>query len=161
MAAVAGGQDDSLQWLGQQIASDPRFAAATVRFWWPAIYGADPLIAPEDDSAPNYAQHLRAFKEQEALIGSLARRFEAAEFSAKSLFADMLTAKWYRHSLTTDVELVTARGSELETVGRGRLLGPEELDRKNIAVFGRTWRQNDQWNAHDFSVENGTDWLSR
>ena len=150
--AVAGGQDDSLQWLGQQIASDPRFAAATVRFWWPAIYGADPLIAPEDDSAPNYAQHLRAFREQEALIGSLARRFEAAEFSAKSLFADMLTAKWYRHSLTTDVELVTARGSELETVGRGRLLGPEELDRKNIAVFGRTWRQNDQWNAHDFSV---------
>ena len=65
----------------------------------------------------------------------------------------MLTAKWYRHSLTTDVELVTARGTELETVGRGRLLGPEELDRKNIAVFGRTWRQNDQWKAHDFSVE--------
>ena len=64
----------------------------------------------------------------------------------------MLTAKWYRHSLTTDVELVTARGSELETVGRGRLLGPEELDRKNIAVFGRTWRQNDQWKAHDLSV---------
>ena len=134
--SVAGGQDDSLQWLGQQIASDPRFAAATVRFWWPAIYGADPLIAPEDDSAPNYAQHLRAFKEQEALIGSLARRFEAAEFSAKSLFADMLMAKWYRHSLTTDVELVTARGSELETVGRGRLLGPEELDRKNTR---RVW----------------------
>ncbi len=80
-------------------------------------------------------------EEQEALIGSLARRFEASEFSAKSLFADMLMAKWYRHSLTTDVELVTARGSELETVGRGRLLGPEELDRKNIAVFGRTWRQ--------------------
>jgi hypothetical protein len=151
--SVAGGQDDSLQWLGQQIANDPRFAAATVRFWWPAIYGTDPLVAPEDDSAPNYAQHLRAFKEQEALIGSLARRFEASEFNAKSLFADMLTAKWYRHSLTTDVELVTARGSELETVGRGRLLGPEELDRKNIAVFGRTWRQQDRWKAHDFSVE--------
>jgi hypothetical protein len=152
--SVAGGQDDSLQWLGQQIASDPRFAAATVRFWWPAIYGADPLMAPEDDSAPNYAQHLRAFKEQEALIGSLARRFEASEFNAKSLFADMVTAKWYRHSLTTNVELVTARGSELETVGRGRLLGPEELDRKNIAVFGRTWRQqHDSWRAHDFSVE--------
>ena len=150
---VAGGQDDSLQWLGQQIASDPRFAAATVRFWWPAIYGTDPLIAPEDDSAPNYAQHLRAFKEQEALIGSLARRFETSEFNAKSLFADMVMAKWYRHSLTTDVELVTARGTELETVGRGRLLGPEELDRKNTAVFGRTWRQKRGNTAHDFSVE--------
>ena len=151
--SVAEGQDDSLQWLGQQIANDPRFAAATVRFWWPAIYGADPLMAPEDDSAPNYGQHLRAFREQEALIGSLARRFEASEFNAKSLFADMLMAKWYRHSLTTDVELVTARGSELETVGRGRLLGPEELDRKNHAVFGRTWQQEDWLKAHHFSVE--------
>ena len=151
--AVAGGQDDSLQWLGQQIASDPRFAAATVRFWWPAIYGTDPLMAPEDGGAPNYAQHLRAFTEQEALIGSLARRFETSEFNAKSLFADMVMAKWYRHSLTTDVELVTARGSELATVGRGRLLGPEELDRKNTAVFGRTWQQNRGNTAHDFSVE--------
>ena len=150
--SVAGGQDDSLQWLGQQIASDPRFAAATVRFWWPAIYGADPLMAPEDDSAPNYAQHLRAFKEQEALIGSLARRFEASEFSAKSLFADMLMAKWYRHSLTTDVELVTARGSELETVGRGRLLGPEELDRKNTPCLAELGGKR-QRKAHDFSVE--------
>ena len=150
---VAGGQDDSLQWLGEQIASDPRFAAATVRFWWPAIYGANPLIAPEDDGARDYAQHLRAFAEQETLIGSLARRFEASEYNAKTLFADMVMAKWYRHSLTTDVELVTARASELATVGRGRLLGPEELDRKNTAVFGRTWQQNKGNTAHDFSVE--------
>ena len=150
---VAAGQYDSLQWLGQQIAKDPRFAAATVRFWWPAIYGAAPLIAPEDEDAPSYGQHLRAFEEQEALIGALARRFEASEFSAKSLFADMLMAKWYRHSLVTDVELVTARATELATVGRGRLLGPEELDRKNKAVFGRTWRQSRADDPHNLSVE--------
>ena len=40
---VAKGQRDSLQWLGYRISRDPRFAAATVRFWWPAIFGADPL----------------------------------------------------------------------------------------------------------------------
>ena len=149
---VAGGQNDSLQWLGQQIASDPRFAAATVRFWWPAIYGTDPLIAPENNNAPDYGQHLRAFTAQEALIGSLAARFEASQFNAKSLFADMVMSNWYRHSIATDVELVTARGTELETVGRGRLLGPEELDRKNIAVFGRTWQQNSH-QAHHFSMQ--------
>ena len=51
------------------------------------------------------------------------------------------------------LELVSARGTELETVGRGRLLGPEELDRKNTAVFGRTWQQNTGNEAHDFSDE--------
>ena len=150
---AAAGQVDSLQWLGLQIARDPRFAAATVRFWWPAVYGADPLIAPEDDEAPDYAQHLRAFTEQEALIGKIAKRFETSEFNAKSLIADMVMAKWYRHSLVTDVDLVNARATELATVGRGRLLGPEELDRKNKAVFGRTWRQDSGNTAHDFSVE--------
>ena len=150
---TAGGQGDSLQWLGQQIAKDPRFPAATVRFWWPALYGADPLIAPEDDDKPDYAQHLRAFTEQEALIGAIARRFEASAFNVKSLFADMLMANWYRHSVATDAELVSARATELATVGRGRLLGPEELDRKNKAVFGRTWQQNTGNEAHDFSDE--------
>ena len=29
---------DSLQWLAQQMADDPRFATATVKFWWPAIW---------------------------------------------------------------------------------------------------------------------------
>ena len=32
-------------------------------------------------------------------------------------------------------------GGAIATVGSGRLLTPEELDRKNLAVFGRTWGQ--------------------
>ena len=80
------------------------------------------MITPEDNSAPDYGQHLRAFTEQEALIGSLAARFEASKFNAKLLFANMVMSKWYRHSLTTDVELVTARGTELATVGQLSLI---------------------------------------
>ena len=151
---VAGGAPDSLQWLGHRMSQDPRFAAATVRFWWPAIFGADPLVAPEDTQMPDYEANRRAFNEQDALIESLAGHFVESGFTARELFADMVMSRWYRHSQVTNPALVDNRAVELASVGRGRLLGPEELDRKNIAVFGRTWRQ---WQSglspHSFSQE--------
>ena len=138
---VAEGQRDSLQWLGYRIANDPRFAAATVRFWWPAVFGAEPLTAPEDPDGPNYDQRLNAFNEQERLVNELASKFEASGFRARALFADMTMSKWYRHSEVDSAEAVAVRSLELATVGSGRLLTPEELDRKTKAVFGRAWRQ--------------------
>ena len=144
---------DSLQWLGQQIAEDPRFAAATVRFWWPAIYGSDPLVLPANPNAPDYQQQLNAFNAQETEVGEIAGRFEASGYNAKSLFADMVMSRWYRHSEVTDPALVEARLVELATVGSGRLLTPEELDVKNRGIFGRTWRQSgEQPGAHDYEM---------
>ena len=52
---------DSLQWAAKQIADDPRFATATVKFWWPAVFGTEPLALPEDPEGPDYDQRLRAF----------------------------------------------------------------------------------------------------
>ena len=141
---------DSLQWLGEQIVADPRFAPATVRFWWPAIYGADPLVAPTNPAAPDYQQQLNAFNAQEAEIGEIALRFEASGYNARSLFADMVMSRWYRHSEVTDPAAVESRLTELATIGSGRLLTPEELDTKNRAVFGRSWRQrNDDSAAYE------------
>jgi len=151
---AAGGPRDSLQWLGYRISRDPRFAPATVRFWWPAIFGADPIAQPEDDQLPDYDAQLRAYNEQDALINTLAARFESSGFDAKALFTDMVMSRWYRHSEINDPILIESRAVELSTVGRGRLLGPEELDRKNQAVFGRTWRAwNANISAHNFSQE--------
>ena len=141
---VAGGARDSIQWLGYRISRDPRFAAATVRFWWPAVFGSDPLEAPEDAQLPDYESQLRAYNAQDAVIAELAERFEASGFNARTLFVEMAMSRWYRNSEVLDPVLVEAKAAELATVGRGRLLGPEELDRKNLAVFGRTWRQ---WGA--------------
>ena len=141
--AVAEGPQDSLQWLALRIADDPRFAAATVRFWWPAVFGAKPLVLPEDRELPDYDAQLRAYTEQDRLIEELAGEFEASGFNARALFTDMVMSRWYRHSVVTDPDAIEGRDGELSTVGRGRLLSPEELDRKNLATFGRTWRQ---WN---------------
>ena len=141
-------QSDSLQWLARQIADDPRFATATVKFWWPAIFGAEPLALPEDQDGPHYDQRLRAFNAQEALVAELATQFVAAGYRAKELFADMLLSSWYRVSGVRDAGIAEARAVELATVGSGRLLTPEELDRKNRAVFGRTWGQHDSPHLH-------------
>lgn len=139
--ALADGLQDSLQWLAHRIVDDPRFAAATVRFWWPAVFGAKPLVLPEDEQLPDYDAQLQAYNEQDRLIERLAVGFEASGFNTKALFTDMVMSRWYRHSIVNDPDAIEGREVELSTVGRGRLLGPEELDRKNLAVFGRTWRQ--------------------
>ena len=135
----ATGGWDSIQWLGQEIANDERFAKATVSFWWPAIYGEEPLARPEDSSLPTYASDLAAYNAQQATMDELAADFEASGFRAKQLFADMILHPWYRTSAVSGGELSAAHEAALATVGSGRLLTPEELDRKNRAVLGRTW----------------------
>lgn len=138
---------DSLQWLGRTIAEDPRFARATVQFWWPAVFGAETLSAPTDSNHPDYEASLNAFSEQDALINELAERFAKSGYQLKTLLANMMMSRWYRTD-SVDSAPTPKRGVELATVGRGRLLTPEELDRKNRAVFGRSWGERVDGKAH-------------
>ena len=148
---VHTGSQDSLQWLAQKIADDPRFPRATVKFWWPAVFGAEALAAPADRGLPDYDAQLMAFNAQEAVIDELAAAFETGGFKLKSLLADMVLSPWYR-TAGVDEALDETQAAALATVGRGRLLTPEELDRKNKAVFGRTWGENENYgnSAHDY-----------
>ena len=146
---IATGEQDSLQWLAQQIVSDPRFATATVRFWWPAVFGADPVVAPTDPNRSNYEGDLLAFNAQDRLVRELADRFAASGYQLKDLLAEMFLSPWYRtHSVPSGLD--PAREAAFISVGRGRLLTPEELDRKNRGLFGRTWREGDYDRAANF-----------
>ena len=51
---AAPNDGSSLPWLATQIVADPRFATATVRFWWPAVMGAPALEPPEVQSDANF-----------------------------------------------------------------------------------------------------------
>ena len=133
--------EDSLQWLARQIAEDPRFAVATVKFWWPAIFGTDALIAPEDPDGPDYSARINTYNAQEQLVSKLAEGFVASDYRLKNLLADMLMSPWYRLQGLEDSSEANIRSTELAEIGSGRLLTPEELDRKNVAVFGRRWGQ--------------------
>ena len=146
------GSEDSIQWLGQQIANDPRFAKATVKFWWPSVFGSEVLVAPMDRSLPDYEAQLLAFNAQEALVEELATAFAAGGFKVKSLLADMMLSPWFRTTAIVG-SLSETQEAALETVGRGRQLTPEELDRKNRAIFGRTWGERWGHNAHDYKPQ--------
>ena len=146
------GSEDSIQWLGQQIANDPRFAKATVKFWWPSVFGSEVLVAPMDRSLPDYEAQLLAFNAQEALVEELATAFAADGFKVKSLLADMMLSPWFRTTAIVG-SLSETQETALETVGRGRQLTPEELDRKNRAIFGRTWGERWGHNAHDYKPQ--------
>ena len=72
--------DGSLQWLGRRIVADPRFAEATVKFWWPAIMGSEVAEPPEDDDDVDFDGRLLASNAQGAEVERLAGGF-ASGFS--------------------------------------------------------------------------------
>ncbi|MEE4280276.1 MAG: hypothetical protein V2I82_17575, partial [Halieaceae bacterium] len=143
----APNNNNSLQWLAKQITKDPRFAKATVAFWWPAIMGAEPIEQPTEPSDPGYQQQLNAYNAQQALMDDLAKKFRNRGFKAKQLFADMVLSDWFRAE-GFEVQEGENRDVELATIGSGRLLTPEELDRKNFALFGARWNEDNVagWN---------------
>ena len=135
---------NSLQWLGQEIAEDERFAGASVKFWWPALMGAEALTAPESSSDRNFSEKLAAFQEQNTYIESLGRQFAigingGAAYNGKDLLTEMMVGPWFRaKGLTSDADLASAVAVVQDT-GTRRLLTPLELEKKTTALLGWTW----------------------
>ena len=140
---IAPDPASSLPWLAEQIASDPRFATAAVKFWWPALMGSNTLSAPQEASDANFAQRLAAFEEQNAFIEDLGGKFSkgingGTPFNGKDLLTELIMSPWFRASNIADsndngmAELISEYGTR-------RLLTPEELELKSKDLLGWTW----------------------
>ena len=144
---LAAHASNSLQWLGAEIANDSRFATATIKFWWPAIMGTDPLTPPEDPSATNYHERLAAFEEQNRFMAELGADFErgingGAPYNAKDLFAEMVMSPWFRAKQISEND--PGEGATAPNVGVRRLLTPQELEAKTEYLLGWTWGEDDR-----------------
>ena len=141
--ATAPDSDKSLQWLAQQIVADPRFAEATVKFWWPAIMGSEVAAFPEDERDADFAGLLLAANAQNAEVTRLAEGFRdgfagsSYTYNLKDLLTEIVLTKWFRADALTDADPV--RRTALRDAGARRLLTPEELARKTAAVTGYEW----------------------
>ena len=132
---------DSLQWLGQQMVKDSRFAKGGVYFWYRSLFKREPLSAPIDPGAEGYAIALAAFNEQDAVMESLAKRFARdngnGAWNVKDLLVDLVASPLFRAS---SGRLSEEEQDALSDIGLSRLLIPEEVNRKLKAVTGYEWR---------------------
>ena len=142
VGAVAPHPDNSVQWLAQQIVADPRFAEATVKFWWPAIMGSEIAEFPEDAAYADFEGLLLAASAQDAEMLRLANGFRdgfqgGLAYNLKDLLTEIVLSKWFRADRVTDTDPV--RRVALRYAGATRLLTPEELARKTVAITGVQW----------------------
>ena len=141
-SALAPDADNSLQWLAKRIVADPRFAEATVKFWWPALMGVEVLTPPEDESDTDFQARLTASTAQLSEVRRLADAFRQGiaggkPYNGRDLLAEIALTPWFRAESVAEADPV--RDSALAHAGVERLLTPEELERKTEAITGYVW----------------------
>jgi hypothetical protein len=131
------GSPTALQWLGEQIAADPRFALGAVHFWFEGVFGRAPLVAPIDAADMGYAAQLAAYNAQNEEFQQIAARFVAGGYRVKDLLVDLITSNWYRAERVSGMN--AARAAELRAVGSANMLTPRQLQDKMIGLLGQGW----------------------
>ena len=131
-----------LRWLADRIVDDSRFAEAAVRFWWPPIMGAEILETPEAGDDADFEALLLSSSAQALEVERLGRGFRqgfrgGAAYNPKDLLVEIVLSKWFRAYSFEDAEPVRAKA--LAGAGASRLLTPEELARKTLALTGFQW----------------------
>ena len=149
---TAPSADNSVQWLARKIVADPRFAEATVKFWWPALMGSEVAEPPEEAGDADFEGRLLSANAQGAEVERLARGFRygflgGRAYNLKDLLVEMVFSKWFRADAAEDADPV--RRVALRGAGARRLLTPEELARKTAAVTGVQWGRRISTNVYD------------
>lgn len=135
------GNKTALQFLGQQVAMDPRFAMGAVHFWYEGLYGRDPLPQPQDSTSPQYAAQLAAYTAQNDEFKAIAARFATNQgrgaYNVKDLLVDLIMSPLGRAERVADPG--GARAGELADIGSQTMLSPAALNRKLMGVVGLGW----------------------
>jgi len=133
---------NSVQWLARRIVADDRFAEAAVRFWWPAVMGSEIAEFPEEAADADFEGRLLAASAQDAEVLRLADGFRdgfhgGPDYNLRDLLVEIVLSEWFRADAVTDADPV--RREALRDAGAERLLTPEELARKTLALTGVQW----------------------
>ena len=124
------------EWLGDQMAADPRFAIGAVGFWYKALFHRERAAAgTRIRPAPDAAARLAAYNAQQEEFKELAARFAAGGYKVKDLLVDLMLSKQARANGIGGT--VTAqRATALADIGSGTLLSAGRLNRKAIGCAG-------------------------
>ena len=140
--SIAPNNDNSVQWLSQQIIADENFAKATVKFWWPALHGNEVSTAPSSSTDVDFKGREIAAIAQDNEVERLATAFRSGinngdPYNLKDLLVEMVLSDWFRAESVPDDDPV--RAVALLEAGAKRLLTPEELASKTAALSNVQW----------------------
>lgn len=133
-----------LRWLAEQTVADPRFAIAMAEHVHSILTGRKTLPPPADIEDPHFAERRRAYLAQRDMIRQAAERFVEENHNLKAIFQALVVSPFYRADGLAEGEIDEARLAELDDIGVVRMLGPEQLERKIVAIFGRPWGRLDE-----------------
>lgn len=124
---------NSLQWLAQQAADDPRFATATVRT---VLVGLTDIPLLTAQTAGDDPVRRAALARQDELVAELAGVLRA-DWSYTALVREAVQSWWFRAQ-----DHVDGSAGVLHQAGMAQRLSPERLDRKIEAIVGRPWQRD-------------------
>lgn len=128
------------QQLAQKIAADRRFATAMVQHIYRGLTGLEPLSYPGDSTHPDFQSDLLQYEIQSRVFDDIAQLFIDTNYNLKAIFKELIKSPYFRaKDHTSEDPAVLASVGE---VGQGRLLTPELLDKKIVAVTGMRWADN-------------------
>ena len=133
----------ALQWGVREIVQDPRFALSAVYIMFEGLSGQKPLTEPDNPEDVNYLGGMEAAKTQRTVFNEIAQQFTDDNYNLKVVIKEIIKSPYYRaynyEAIGLDEDAAQQRIYELENVGMGRLLTPEQLNRKIKAVTGIAW----------------------
>ncbi len=140
---LAPNSDNSIQWLADKFVKDPRFGYGTVYFWYPAVMARDAYALPENLEDSDYEFKLAAYNTEQQMIQDVAAKFVAGsagngDHNLKDLLVDLTLSDHFR---ADSVDAIASNQNvELDRVGTGKLLTPEQLNRKLETTTGFSWK---------------------
>ena len=155
--------DGSLQWLARRIVEQEAFAEAAVKFWWPAIMGAEVARQPEHGGDADYVALKLEADAQANEARRLAEGFRSGfvwsnqgAHNLKDLLVEIVMSDWFRADAAGPLD--SDRIVALRNAGAKRLLTPEELARKTVALTGFEWGRQPGGRAYE--IERGNELTS-
>jgi len=122
-----------LQWLVSEMVKDNRFAMASVKMFYKAILGHNPIKKPQPTDT-NYNEAMQAYNYENGILIQIRNKFIVNKLNAKVIIKEIIKSPLYRAKSTTATNSILSKN-----IGQAKLITPEELNQKIKNLTGLYW----------------------
>lgn len=127
-----------LPWLAAQIAGTDGFRTSVVYALYEGLTGREVLTPPTDFNDEGYQAQFDSFLAQANTFRAVSEKFKENDLNAKTVVKELVMSPYFR--AVNAVEGISPDDlTRLGEVGLAKLLTPEQLHDKILAIFGVPW----------------------